>query len=54
MPVGLRYVATQSSEVDACGGYTRNAVTLRAPCTMTLNSGAPDAWKRHGFLLEEQ
>ena len=41
-----------SSEVAACDGYTRNAVSLRAPCTMTLNSGAPDAWKKHGLLME--
>ena len=27
----------------ACGGCTRNAVALKAPCTLTLNSGAPDA-----------
>ena len=27
----------------ACGGCTRNAVALRAPCTLTLNSDVPDA-----------
>ena len=28
--------------------------TLRTPCALNLNSGMPDAWKRHGLLMEEQ
>ena len=36
-------VALQSSVVAACVGYTRNAVALRAPCAITLISGAPVA-----------
>ena len=31
-----------------------NAVTLRTPCALTLNSGAPDAWKMHSLLMKEQ
>ena len=44
----------QSSVVAACAGYTRNAVASRAPCALTLISGAPDAWIRHSLLMEEQ
>ena len=33
----------QSSVMAARAGYIRNAVALRDPCTLTLNSGAPDA-----------
>ena len=44
----------QSSVVAACSGYIRNSVTLRAPCALTLISGAPDARERNGLLLEEQ
>ena len=29
------------------------AVTLRAPCARTLNSGAPNAWKTHSLLMNE-
>ena len=39
----------QPSAVAACDGYTRNAVTLRVPCALTLNSDAPDAWKRQAI-----
>ena len=44
----------QSSVVAACAGYTRNAVASRVPCALTLISGAPDAWVRHGLLMDEQ
>ena len=44
----------QSSVVAACAGYTRNAVASRVPCTLTLISGASDAWVRHGLLMDEQ
>ena len=41
-----------------CGGCLcwihKNAVALRAPCALTLISGAPDARERHGLLMEEQ
>ena len=30
------------------------AVTLRDPCALTLNSGAPDTWKMHSLLMKEQ
>ena len=29
-------------------------LALRAPCALTLISGAPDAWVQHGLLMEEQ
>ena len=29
-------------------------VALRALCALTLISGAPDVWERHGVLMEEQ
>ena len=44
----------QSSVVAASAGYTRNAVASRVPCTLTLISDAPDAWVRHGLLMDEQ
>ena len=28
------------------------AVTLRASCALTLNSGAPDTWKTHSLLMK--
>ena len=28
------------------------AVTLRDPCALTLNSGAPNAWKMHSLIDE--
>ena len=48
-------VAMQSSVVATnYVRYTRNAVTLKAPCALTLISGAPDALERHGLLMEEE
>ena len=44
----------QSSVVAACAGYTRNEMASRVPCALTLSSGAPDAWVRHGPLMDEQ
>ena len=44
----------QSSVVAACAGYTRNRVASRVPCALTLISGVPDAWVRHGLLMDEQ
>ena len=44
----------QSSVVAAFAGYTRNAVALRAPCALILTSGVPDAWERHGLLMEDR
>ena len=44
----------QSSVVAACARYTRNAVASRVPCALTLILGAPDAWVRHGLLMDEQ
>ena len=40
--------------VTACAGYTRNAVASKIHCALTLISGAPDAWVRHGLLMDEQ
>ena len=41
--------------VAACDVYTINSMTLRAPCALTLNSSAPNAWKRpiNGRTMEE-
>ena len=44
----------QSSVVAACTGYTSNAVASRVPCALTPISGVPDAWVRHGLLVDEQ
>ena len=44
----------QSLVVAVCAGYTRNAMTSRASCALTLISGAPDAWVQHDLLMEEQ
>ena len=41
LSVRLEKVATQSSVMAACDGYTENAVTLRAPCALTQHIGAP-------------
>ena len=43
----------QSSVVAACAEDTINAVTLRVPCALILNSGLPNPLKQHGILLEE-
>ena len=38
----------QSSVVATCAGWTRNEVKSRDPCTLTVNSGAPD-WESSGY-----
>ena len=40
--------------VAVCAGYIRNAMASRAPCILTLISGAPNAWIQHDLLMEEQ
>ena len=47
-------VAMQSSVVAASAGCIRNAVALKNPCVLTLNSGAPDALIQLGLLMEEK
>ena len=47
-------VVILTSVVDACAGYTRNAVVLRAHYALSLTLGGPDAWERHSLLIEEQ
>ena len=49
LAVSVRHgsVAMQSSVVEACAGYTRNATAL-IPI-----SGVPDALKQHSLLLKE-
>ena len=44
----------QSPVVAVCAGYTRKAMVPRAPCTLTLISGAPDAWVQHDLMMEER
>ena len=43
----------QSSVVAASAGCIRNAVALRDPCILTLNSGAPNALALLGLLIKE-
>ena len=47
MSVRKEQVALQSPVVVVCDGYTINAMASRAPCALTLISGAPDAWVQH-------
>ena len=46
------------SNAISCGGCLcwihKNAMASRAPCALTLISGAPDAFVQHGLLMEEQ
>ena len=44
----------QSPMVAVCAGYTRNAMESRAPCALTLISGAPDVLAQHDLLIEEK
>ena len=44
----------QSPVVAVCAGYTTNTMASRAPCILTLISGAPNAWVQHDLLMEEQ
>ena len=41
MSVRKEYVAMQSHVVAICARYTRNAMSSRAPCALTLISGVP-------------
>ena len=44
----------QFSVVVACAECTRNAVALKAPCTLILISAAHIVLEQHDLLLEEQ
>ena len=44
----------QSPVVAVCAGYKRKAMASRAPCALTLISGAPDAWVQHDLLMKGQ
>ena len=40
--------------VTSCVGWTRNAVALRATCTLTFCFGVPDGKGRDALSMDEQ